>query len=154
KRCDAEQLLNERSFGMAVKAVREINDITQAELARRTGISERQLRRYETAGMKPRISSLSKLAKAHKMSLGQYLDRLAEVVSGALALVIRGVPVVEMVSAILLENELHLSQSESAGQCLCLGVWAQDHEIWFWRGKSYRRVGKCLSSCCFSQLIL
>jgi len=81
KKLDAQRMLVEQKFGHAVKTIRELNNLTQPDIESRAGISERQLRRYETEGIKPRISSLEKLAKAHNMDLGTYLGKLAEIVN-------------------------------------------------------------------------
>lgn len=78
KKCDAERVLHEQEFGRAVKVVRELNNLTQADIEAKTGISERQLRRYEIEGIRPRVSSLEKLALAHGLSLNEYLEHLAE----------------------------------------------------------------------------
>lgn len=81
--CDAERILTERSFGYAVKKIRELNNLTQTDIESQTGISERQLRRYETDGIKPRLASLEKLAQAHNMDLNTYLEKLAVAVNTA-----------------------------------------------------------------------
>lgn len=88
KKCDAERVIAEQGFGYAVKGVRELNNLTQADIETKTGISERQLRRYETEGIKPRVSSLEKLAQAHGLNLNDYLERLAKVVNGPAAIII------------------------------------------------------------------
>jgi transcriptional regulator with XRE-family HTH domain len=88
KKCDAEMVLAEKGFGYAVKGIRELHKLTQADIESRTGVSERQLRRYETEGIKPRVSSLEKLAQAHNLSLNDYLERLAKAVNGTVAIII------------------------------------------------------------------
>ncbi|MGH9548669.1 MAG: helix-turn-helix domain-containing protein, partial [Terriglobales bacterium] len=88
KKCDAERVLAEQGFGYAVKGIRELNNLTQTDIESRTGISERQLRRYETEGIKPRVSSLEKLAEAHGLNLSDYLERLAKVVNGPVAIIV------------------------------------------------------------------
>jgi len=81
KKLDAQRVLFERKFGQAVKKIRESNNLTQADIEAKAGISERQLRRYETEGIKPRVSSLEKLAKAHNMDLNTYLEKVAVAVN-------------------------------------------------------------------------
>lgn len=88
KKCDSEQVLSQQGFGYAVKGVRELNNLTQIDIESRTGISERQLRRYETEGIRPRVSSLEKLAQAHGMELNAYLEELASVLNGPIAVII------------------------------------------------------------------
>ena len=81
KKSDAERMLVEEKFGHAVKVIRELNKLTQEDIQSKAGISERQLRRYETEGIKPRVSSLERLAKAHDMDLNTYLTKLAKVIN-------------------------------------------------------------------------
>lgn len=88
KKCDAERVLTEQGFGYAIAGVRKYHNITQAKIESSTGISERQLRRYETDGIKPRVSSLEKLAQAHGLDLNAYLEKLARVISGPIAIII------------------------------------------------------------------
>lgn len=88
KKFDAERILSEQGFGYAVKGIRELTNLTQADVEARTGISERQLRRYETEGIKPRVSSLEKLATAHGMDLNSYLEKIARAVHGPAIVII------------------------------------------------------------------
>ena len=82
RKLDVQRMLIEQKFGYAVRVIRELNNLTQEDVRSRAGISERQLRRYEAEGIKPRVSSLERLAKAHGMDLGVYLKKLAKVING------------------------------------------------------------------------
>jgi len=88
KKSDAELVVSEQGFGYAVRGVRELNNLTQTDIEARTGISERQLRRYETEGIKPRVSSLEKLARAHQMDLNTYLEQIARAVNGSVVIIL------------------------------------------------------------------
>jgi len=62
-----------REYGRAIAAVRREHGLKQSDVE---GISERQLRRIEQTG-DVSMSTLEKLAKAHRMSLDRYLDDVA-----------------------------------------------------------------------------
>jgi hypothetical protein len=62
-----------REYGRAIAAMRREHGLKQSEV---DGISERQLRRIEQTG-DVSMSTLDKLAKAHRMPLDRYLDEVA-----------------------------------------------------------------------------
>lgn len=61
-------------FGEKLKTVRLSLNLSQSELAEKTGISERSLYTYEQAGIMPRSSNLRKLAEALNVSVSYLLD--------------------------------------------------------------------------------
>ncbi|MEW6778064.1 MAG: helix-turn-helix transcriptional regulator [Bdellovibrionota bacterium] len=61
-------------YAKAIRALREEKNLKQAGIE---GLSEREVRRIETGGQRPRFSSLQKLAAAHRLSLDDYLGELA-----------------------------------------------------------------------------
>lgn len=62
------------TFGEKVKAARLAMNLSQAELAQITGISERSLYTYEQLGTLPRKSNIRKLAEALHISVSYLLD--------------------------------------------------------------------------------
>ena len=70
---DRERLLHDKRFGATVAAVRRIHGLTQASFP---GLSEREMRRIEKGETLPRSATLAILAKAHGMSLSDYLSVL------------------------------------------------------------------------------
>jgi transcriptional regulator with XRE-family HTH domain len=62
------------TFGEKVKQARLSQNISQAELAAKTGISERSLYTYEQANTTPRAGNLKKLADALNVSVGYLID--------------------------------------------------------------------------------
>jgi DNA-binding transcriptional regulator YiaG len=73
----ARKLAEEEAFGAAVRALREELELTQAEVSRRAGLSERQVRRIES-GDTTRDETLDLLARAHDMSPNEYLNALSD----------------------------------------------------------------------------
>lgn len=71
---NAESIIYDENFGKAIAAVRRKFKIKQSDI---DGVSERHVRRIEK-GDRPRISTLEKLAKAHNLSLDNYLDEIAK----------------------------------------------------------------------------
>lgn len=132
KKCDAERVLAEQGFGYAVKGIRELNNLTQAEIEARTGISERQLRRYETEGIKPRLSSLEKLAQAHGVSLNDYLDRLARAVNGPVAVIIpcENMDQQSKLCRLLSKRFAWLAAEQGRPLLLFRPKGSKEHEIW------------------------
>lgn len=61
-------------YGRAIRALRKERGLKQADVSE---LSERQIRRIECGQHAPRLETLRKLARAHDMSLKQYLDALA-----------------------------------------------------------------------------
>ena len=62
------------TFGEKVKEARILKNLSQAELAVITGISERSLYTYEQLNTIPRKSNLKKLADALKVSISYLVD--------------------------------------------------------------------------------
>ena len=62
------------TFGEKVKQARLALDLSQSELAQKTGISERSLYAYEQAGVMPRSGNVQKIAEALHVSVGYLLD--------------------------------------------------------------------------------
>ena len=62
------------TFGEKLKTVRLSLNLSQTELAKRTGISERSLYTYEQTGILPRSNNLRKLADALNVSVSYLLD--------------------------------------------------------------------------------
>jgi transcriptional regulator with XRE-family HTH domain len=132
KKFDAERILAEQGFGYAVKGIRELNNLTQTDVESRTGISERQLRRYETDGIKPRISSLEKLAEAHRMDLNTYLEKLAKVVNGPTSIIISCKTSAEQKELCGWLSEKFTWMAYKQGRALPLfrRKGSKDHDIW------------------------
>ena len=62
------------TFGEKLKTVRLSLNLSQSELAEKTGISERSLYTYEQTGILPRSNNLRKLADALNVSVSYLLD--------------------------------------------------------------------------------
>lgn len=62
------------TFGEKVKEARLALNLSQVELAKITGISERSLYTYEQLGTIPRMSNVQKLAEALKVTASYLLD--------------------------------------------------------------------------------
>lgn len=62
------------NFGEKLKSVRLALNLSQSELAEKTGISERSLYTYEQLGILPRGNYLRKLAEALNVSVNYLLD--------------------------------------------------------------------------------
>jgi transcriptional regulator with XRE-family HTH domain len=60
-------------IAMQIKALRDLQKITQKELAARAGISRGYLARLETGRHDPTITTLEKLAKALNVPVGRLL---------------------------------------------------------------------------------
>ena len=61
-------------FGEKIKHIRLEQNLSQSELAEKTGISERSLYTYEQMGIMPRSGNIQKLAEALNVSVGYLLD--------------------------------------------------------------------------------
>ena len=59
-----------KSFSEKLKDARESLDLSQAELAKKVGISQRSVTAYENENMMPRGNTLKKLARALNVSVG------------------------------------------------------------------------------------
>ena len=62
------------TFGEKVKEARLAQNLSQTELSKMTGISERSLYTYEQLGTIPRMSNVKKLAEALKVSSSYLID--------------------------------------------------------------------------------
>lgn len=62
------------TFGEKLRTVRLSLNLSQSELAEKTGISERSLYTYEQTGTLPRSSNLRKIADALNVSISYLLD--------------------------------------------------------------------------------
>ncbi len=62
------------TFGEKVKLARLSLNLSQSELAEKTGISERSLYTYEQIGVMPRSGNVQKIAEALNVSVGYLLD--------------------------------------------------------------------------------
>ena len=62
------------TFGEKLKTLRLSLNLSQSELAKKTGISERSLYTYEQTGTLPRSSNLRKIADALRVSVSYLLD--------------------------------------------------------------------------------
>lgn len=65
------------TFGQKIKAARLTLNLSQSELAQKTGISERSLYTYEQNGILPRSGNVRKLADALNVSVSYLLDEEA-----------------------------------------------------------------------------
>jgi len=61
-------------YGRAIKKLREQQGIKQTDIE---DISDRELRRLESGSVFPHTSTLEKLAKAHEMTVEEYMSKLA-----------------------------------------------------------------------------
>ena len=74
---DQEKLMYDLRFGEAVAALRKQYGLKQADIRR---LSERHVRRIEK-GERTKIDTLAILARNHGLSLKEYLDKIAEMLS-------------------------------------------------------------------------
>lgn len=70
----AKKVLYDRLFGKAIADVRKEHRLSQKEIP---GISERQIRRIEKEGHRPKLKTLRLIAQAQKMDLDEYLEAIA-----------------------------------------------------------------------------
>lgn len=63
-----------RGLAMKLKALRKQRDWTQPVLARKAGVSAGYIARLETGRHDPKLSTLVKLAKALKVTVGELLE--------------------------------------------------------------------------------
>lgn len=75
----AERVVYDRRFGQAVAEVRKAHKLQQTDIP---GISERHIRRIEKEGYRSKLETLKKLAQAHGLSLNEYLEEVAQTLSG------------------------------------------------------------------------
>ncbi len=62
------------TFGEKVRQARIAMDLSQTQLAEKTGISERSLYTYEQTGTMPRMGNVKKIAEALCVSVGYLMD--------------------------------------------------------------------------------
>ncbi len=74
---DRERLMSDIRFGEAVAAFRKQCGLKQADIQ---SLSERQVRRIEK-GERTKVDTLGILARSHGLSLKEYLDKIAEILS-------------------------------------------------------------------------
>ena len=79
ERVEAERLLQSERIGTAIRTLRRSCKLAQSAIPK---LSERQVRRIEN-GAGTSVSTLRKLAQAHKMSLTDYVNELARIASSA-----------------------------------------------------------------------
>ena len=70
---DKERLLHDVRFGAAVASLRKERGLTQSDISE---LSEREIRRIEKGETMPRSSTLELIAKAHDMTLDNYLREI------------------------------------------------------------------------------
>jgi transcriptional regulator with XRE-family HTH domain len=62
-------------FGRNLRRIRERHDLTQEEVAHRSGVHATEVSRIETGKRDPRVSTLERLAKALEVSPGELLRK-------------------------------------------------------------------------------
>ncbi|MDR3614818.1 MAG: helix-turn-helix domain-containing protein [Candidatus Obscuribacterales bacterium] len=82
RRRDIEALTKNELYGKAVAYLRKQRGISQQEIMRMTGVTDRQLRRVERQGHSLTTQMVEHLAKAHGMSQNEYLSAVAHVLQG------------------------------------------------------------------------
>lgn len=60
-------------FNERLKKIREKRDMTQAQLAKLSGISSRMIQKYESGGSRPRYDAAEKLARALEVPISELL---------------------------------------------------------------------------------
>ena len=63
------------TYGAAIRAMREGNDLRQSDIK---GLTERNLRRIEKGELRASKRAIAALASAHNMNTGEYMDELAK----------------------------------------------------------------------------
>lgn len=71
-------LLRDRHLGTAIRKVRRRHSLRPWQIP---GLSEQQIRRIEQGESRPAIATFELLAEAHRMSVPEYLDKVAHVAS-------------------------------------------------------------------------
>lgn len=64
-----------KKFGEAIRALRLKKGLKQSEL----GLSDKQIRRFETGEHRPTLRAFETMAQAHEMDLKSYLDKLSDI---------------------------------------------------------------------------
>ncbi len=83
---DIELLTRNREYGRAISLFREQKGLSQQDISRISGISDRQLRRIEREGHSLSVDMLSRLAKAHGLTPNRYLNALSSLLREARAI--------------------------------------------------------------------
>lgn len=78
---DIDALDYYRNYGDAIRTLREELGLTQESIASKTGVSTRHLSRVENGEQKPTVKLVDKLADAHGLTFGEYLQRLIRICS-------------------------------------------------------------------------
>ncbi len=65
--------MDEKKFGVRIAELRDINNITQLELAEKLGVTDRAVSRWETGGGFPDITLLPQIADAFNVSIDYLL---------------------------------------------------------------------------------
>lgn len=63
----------EAQFGMQIRKMRKAFGLTQAEFAEKSGISMMSLRRYETNERQPTMQTITRMAAALGLTVGEFL---------------------------------------------------------------------------------
>ena len=63
----------EAQFGMQIRKMRKAFGLTQAEFAEKSGISMMSLRRYETNERQPTMATITRMAAALGLTVGEFL---------------------------------------------------------------------------------
>lgn len=78
-----EHLLNKvkyfQNYGAAIRTLRERCGVSKVKIENETGLSARQLQRYENEGHEINLKAVEKLAMAHAMTVTEYLGELAKI---------------------------------------------------------------------------
>lgn len=77
--CQGERRPWFRNLGLGLGLFRELQGFTQAECARRAGLTKAQLSRYETAAVPPTLENLDKALQALETSPAEFLLIVAAV---------------------------------------------------------------------------
>ena len=77
KEVDSRNLAHNKNFGKAVAILRKKSDFNQSNVP---NISERTIRNIENEGARPSLSTIKKLAEAHKMTANEYLEEIGDLI--------------------------------------------------------------------------
>ena len=70
-------------FNERLKELREKNNLTQEQLAKKSGVSSRMIQRYEYGTSRPRLDAAEKIAKALSVTTDELLGNAAMLVAQA-----------------------------------------------------------------------
>ena len=71
---DANKERLKKRIGERIIELREAQNLSQIELAKRLDIDRQAMYRYEAGGADPRISTLTKIAEALSVTLSDFVD--------------------------------------------------------------------------------